>query len=512
MLYITPSFNYGDYLHIFTRSNSNYLNYIDTYKIATLSYDNYRINTNTAKCNLTTSLTELNYDRINYIAEIDSETGYFKYYRVISSLIQSGFVIFTLEIDLWASYITLGGISIHEVYRSTRLLGGGFYEDIKVTDGELDYELIDGQKTATVPTHFKDTAVRIVMLVQYNISQAVFGDDKISQTELFSATIADIASHADRSSGSIGEYKSTFEIALSLVGGVFSATANIGVNDAQILKAWVIPNAELETADYGITLKTKSIFVSGNHETTFDVAKVLPSKLIDTHTIKNYNPNKVYYGGTYNNGLKLRNMATSDLVFYTHVIVGDSDVKVIASQGERQQDITNGFEVKLNTNGETKTGIRKLAEAFDKAVSLGTASAKGIMAGGAGASIGALTIGQGIARMVNDFGIESARGNGDAFLNYYQTNPLTEVLSPYCLTYFDSVNDEVSNALVNGLVYANLIYEETLSYYLINETPLEENYVDFLQCKATCSSVQKNASDFIINELARGIHISDIDE
>lgn len=507
----TDALNYGNHRHIFTRNIANYLNFLSSKEIARLTINNYRINANTAKCNLTSSLTEINYRRVNYLAEVDTKTNYFKFWRVINAEIQSGYIIFSLEVDLWANYITMGGITLKEIYRSNRLLGGGFYDEIKITNGVLDYWLIDGQQSATAPIHYKDTAVNIVMLVQYNISQAVFGNDKISNTELYTATIADIASIANRGSGSIGEFKSTFEIALSIIGGVYGASASIGDNDAQILKAWVIPSDELEVADYGITLKAKSIFIGGTHEATFNVAKLLPSKISRSHEVPYYTPQMVYYAGTYNNGMKLRNMATENLIFYTHVIVGDSDIKVIVNQGERQQEITNGFEVKLTTNGETKTGIRKLADAFDKAVSLGTSSYKGIMAGGASASIGGLNIAQGVARMVNDFGIESARGNGDAFLNYYQTNPLTEVLTPYCLTYFESVNDEIENANLNGLLYANKIFNEPLSYLLTEKDKLDNLYDDFLQCKAICYGMQKIASDFIENELARGIYIIDID-
>ena len=519
-LYTNLTRNYDDHVHLFlTNSNLNYFlnTFIETNRLTTLTLDNYRINANIAKCNINETLTLANYQNVTMLADVEEENGvitYLRFYRVISSYFQSGYVIFNVEVDLWQTYIHLCGPSIINIQRSNRVIanGGGYFEEIPLTDGNMTHELFDGQQTASVLTHFKDTAVRIVMLVQYNITQAVFGDDKISATELMSAKISDIASHADRTEGSLGEYKTTLEIALSLVGGVYAVNANIGVNDAQILRAWIVPNAELETANYGITLKTKSIFISGNnHEATFNVAKVLPSKYSNKHVIENYDPNKVHYAGTYNNGLKLRNMAVKDLEYYTHVIVGDSDIKVIAQQGERQQDITQGYEVKLTTNGAQKTELRKVAEALSTSVSLGTSAYNKMAtlggAGGVGFSLAGLDIVKGIAGMVNDFGIESARGNGDGFLTYYQTNPLDEVLSPYCITYFTSVRDEILNAETHGLVYANLPYEELVNNFFIDETPLTEGVIDYLQANVHCGNAPKDAIQFIEGEFARGIYI-----
>ena len=514
-LYRTISINYGDHVHYFTRSQSIFLNNIDSYKEETLSIDNYRINANIAKCKLTTHLTETNYDQITYIADVDTTKNYYRYYRVISGLIQSGYVVFTLEVDEWATYITKCGIGNNRIIRSTRLLGGGFYDEIKLTDGRMHHELYDGQRTASVTTHFKSTSVYIIFLLNYNLSQAVFGDDKISATELFCASLADIVSHADTSEGSLGEYKTHLEIALSLIGGIYGVNANFGDNDAQVLKAWLVPVDEIEYADYGVSVKTKSVFCGGNnHQATFNVTKVLPSKWDKLHIINNYNPNNVYYAGTYNNGLKLRNYAGSDLRYYTHVLVGDSDVKVIAQQGERQQDITQGYEVKLTTNGATKTELRKVADALSTSITLGT-STYGKMAalggaGGAGFSLAGLDIVKGVAGMVNQFGIESARGNGDGFLTYYQTNPLSEVLSPYCVTYFTSLNDEVERAKLYGLNYVDKIYDEPLGMLFIDVTPLDANYIDFLQCLSDVSGIPKSPADFITNELARGIWIQDI--
>ena len=510
-LYTNLTCNYDDHVHyFFTNNNLNYFlnTFIETNRLTTLTLDNYRINANVAKCNINETLTLANYQNVTMLADVEEENGnitYLRFYRVISSYFQSGYVIYNVEVDLWQTYIHLCGPSIMNIQRSNRVIanGGGYFDEIPLTDGDLQYELYDGQASLAPVTHYKSTAVWLVFLLQYNVEQAVFGEDHVSQTELYGASLSDLAAKA---TGTVAQGRTDLEKALAIIGGVYGVTASgIGDNDAQVLKAWIIPHSEIEEANYGLTIKSKTHFNSGSVNVT--ITKILPSKNITTHTINNYDPNKLYYAGTYNNGLKLRNYAVDKLTYNTITIVTDSEVKVIAQQGERQQDITQGYEVKLTTNGAQKTELRKLAEAFSTSVSLGLSSAKMIMAGGAGVTGGLLTIGAGIANQVNQFGIESARGNGDGFLTYYQTNPLDEVLSPYCVTYFTSVRDEVLNAEQNGLVYANLPYEELVNNFFIDELPLTEGVIDYLQANVHCSNAPKDAIQFIEGEFARGIHI-----
>ena len=508
--------NYGDHLHYFVVSNEldYFVNtYIDGSKVATIALNNYRINTNVFECKIDTNLTAYNFHKIVELLDIeivDNTITYLRFYRVVSSSLQSGYIIFNVEIDLWQTYIHLCAPYLETIYRSNRVLSGGYYEEIKTTSGDLQYELYDGQASLAPITHYKSTAVWLVFLLQYNVEQAVFGEDHVSQTELYGASLATLASKA---TGTLASGRTDLEKALAIVGGVYGVTSSgIGDNDAQVLKAWVVVHNEIEDANYGLTIKSKSHFNSGS--VSVQVAKILPSKYINAHTIDNYDPNKVYYAGTYNNGLKLRNFAVDKLTYNTITIVTDSEVKVIAQQGERQQDITQGYEVKLTTNGAQKTELRKLASAFSDSVSIGTSAYNKMAtlggAGGVGFSLAGLDIAKGIANMTNQFGIESARGNGDAFLTFYQTNPLDEVLSPYCLTYFTSVRDEVLNAERYGLIYDAMPYDELLLYLFIDETLITEGIVDYLQASVVCSNAPREAIEYIENEFARGIWLVNV--
>lgn len=511
-LYTDFTRNYGDHVHLFvTNTNLNYFlnTFIETNRLATLTLDNYRINLDTAKCNITNTLTLNNFYSVTMLADVEEVNGaitYLRFYRVTSSYVQSGYIIFKIEVDLWQTYIHKCAPVLKTLFRSNRVLEGGFYEEIKMTKGRMQYELYDGQASLAPIAHYKSSAVWLVFLLQYNVEQALFGDDHVSQTELYGASLATLASAA---TGTLAQNRTDLEKAIAIVGGIYGVNSNIGDNDAQVLKAWIIPHNEIEEADYGLTIKSKTHFNSAS--VSVQVTKILPSKWHNLHTIDDYDPNRVYYAGTINNGLKLRNYAGSTLTYYTHVYVGDSDIKVIAQQGERQQDITQGYEVKLTTNGAQKTELRKLADAFSASVSLGTSAYNKMAtlggAGGVGFSLAGLDIAKGVADMISNFGIESARGNGDGFLTYYQTNPLTEVNSPYCVTYFESVRDEVINAEMNGLIYDSLPYEELVNLFFIDEVKLNEGVIDYLQARVTCSNAPREAIDFIESEFLRGIYI-----
>ena len=510
-LYTDLTRNYGDHVHLFvTNTNLNYFlnTYIETNRLATLTLDNYRINLDTAKCNITNTLTLNNFQSVTMLADVEEVNGaitYLRFYRVTSSYIQSGYIIFKIEVDLWQTYIHKCAPTLHTIFRSNRVLEGGFYEEIKMTKGSMQYELYDGQASLAPIAHYKSSAVWLVFLLQYNVEQAYFGEDHVSQTELYGASLSDLAIKA---TGTLANGRTDLEKALAIVGGIYGVNSSgIGDNDAQVLRAWIIPHNEIEEADYGLTIKSKSHF--NNESVSVHVSKILPSHWHNQHIINNYDPNRVYYAGTINNGLKLRNYAGATLTYYTHVYVSDSDIKVIAQQGERQQDITQGYEVKLTTNGAQKTELRKVAEALSTSISLGT-STYGTLENAkssAGITNAVLSITRGIVGLTNQFGIESARGNGDGFLTYYQTNPLDEVLSPYCVTYFESVKNEVLNAEMNGLIYDNLPYNELLNLFFIDEVKLTEGVIDYLQARVNCSNVPREAIDFIENEFLRGIYI-----
>ena len=401
-----------------------YLEYlIESRQPIIIDLNNYRINTNIVKV---APIDNIDFSKITYIidADLTATNQYFRCYFVNSFDFVSDYYTFNCSVDLWGTYIYDARLNNVIITKCNRNIGIGIYDNIIATKDNID--CISAWVDNTIEEGLdhdaiSDKNVSIVFLLQYNVAQAAFGNDKITKTELFSISLNELKSKAVDIDAFFDRF-SSLEIAVDIIGGVYGVTTtSIGENDAQVLKAWIVDNGLINTEEntiihHGITIKTKSIFTKGQ-VLTLDVAHVYPEISWRKITIKNYDINKIYYAGVFNNGLKLQRFTTKDLEYYTYYIVGDDDIKVIVSQGENQKDISSAFEVLLTTNSATETGIRKIARAinnFSKIISsMQKATSK------LGVATAAITGIAGMVDMSADF--ESAIGDGDGCNTFYRS-------------------------------------------------------------------------------------------
>lgn len=513
--------NHEDNTHFVFSSINQYLSGIQGNLVKTIDLDNYRINSNVIKVNLSGTMA-LNYDNITYAIDYDNDPTkpYMRCYFIESYDLQSGYVTFKARVDNWASYYYKATIKNVVVNRCNRNIGVGVYDDIMATNGPLEHVEAWEQSGAEGWGGIKDTNVCIVILLQYNVAQAVFGDDKISKTELYTITLKELKDKAVARNASYDDYSSA-EIAIDIVGGIYAVTANMGDNDAQVIRAWLCHYNYIETQrdislQHGITAKSKSIFTNGS-DMTFNIARVYPSKDYKTITIDNYDVNKVYYAGTFNNGLKLERFTTNNLSYETYYIVGDDAVQVIVQQGERQKDISSAYEVLLTTNSATQTGLRRVAKALSQSISASKSAVKDFAQGGGGAT-GLVNAGMGltktIADMVNQYGIESAIGGGDGFTTFYQDQFHTYqkglLLTPYILTKFTSSINEKKKARRFGASFNEYFDDNPLqnivaSYSLLGEA-ITQNDPTFIKCNCVIYGIPLDAKNDILNQLSNGIY------
>lgn len=496
-------------------SNEAFLTYFKNsgYFVKTLTLDNYRINANIIKIELTNDLIGIAH-KLTYAIEAVYENNTFKCMRcfhVKEVLVQSGYINLNCDVDLWQTYINDVYFSHTTILKTNKDLTDynlGYYDKIETTNGNMTIKRFNGSSNGY--TEYGLDYLWAVFLIQYNVSESVFGSNKISRTELYGINLQDLYNTADVESGHLGYQKPPLDVVISIIGGVYQVSANVGGNDAQILRTWVVPNEVLNTAGYGITLKAKSIFYdNNNHEKTFDVELVLPNTFTKQCTINDYDIDKVYYGGTYNNGLKLMNYTTQTLKYNTIFITTDDEIQVLAQQGERQQDITNGFEIKLTTNGSTTTTWRHIASSLTKAISIGTSASKQITMGNY--SEAGLGIVGGIMGMASNFGIESARGNGDGYLSYWNSyNQYWRVKSPYCITSFESTKNEVVNAQTFGANY-NYFIDGANPFTFLSQLSFLQNAPAnshiYLKADTTAHGAPLNACNYISNVIKGGVFV-----
>ena len=500
-----------------------YLEYlIESRQPIIIDLNNYRINTNIVKV---APIDNIDFSKITYIVDADltATNQYFRCYFVNSFDFVSDYYTFNCSVDLWGTYIYDARLNNVIITKCNRNIGIGIYDNIIATNDYIEIEStwddpsiepgLDSDGTIS------DKKVSIVFLLQYNVAQAAFGNDKITKTELFSISLNELKSKAVDIDAFFDNFSSV-EIAVDIIGGVYGVTTtSIGENDAQVLKAWLVDNYYIDvgkdTIGHGITLKTKSIFTKGQ-VLSIDVLHVNPSIKYSDFTIENYDINKIYYAGVFNNGLKLQRFTTKDLVYYNYYIVGDDDIKVIISQGENQKDISSAFEVLLTTNSATETGIRKIARAITNSSKMISSMKK------AESKSGVVSAGiTGLASMVDmsaDF--ESAIGGGDGCTTFYrdQYKVMNKTLceAPYKVTLFTSIENEDENArryganfkeAINGSNSIGHIADYVYTFeWLGNIANTDFNNV-FIQLQCSVEEIPTEASNFIKQVLASGIYI-----
>lgn len=528
-IYTNVIMNSGRDTHYLCNDVKHYLFMLSNNIAKTLSMDNYRINSDTIKVKIDDDLQigvlSLVTYAIEYYSEGEGDDLQIKYYRcyfVKSFEIQSGYVLFRIEKDKWGSNIENINPTDLEILRSNRLLGNakGIFDEVKYTKGSYDLEYLEGTDEEGY-TCIGTNHVAIVLLLQFNISQQVFGNDKISRTMLFITDSAEyVYNDHNTTIQNAYKYSSYLELLAGAVGTITGVSGNLGELDAQVIKAWVV---DTQRIDYGFnTWHINASCKYGGGSITLELSYLEPRETTEHFIIENVTPNIVYYVGTYLNGFKLtpyyekynnKQVLNFDLTY----IVDDNELKIIASQGERIKDITNMFELYLNTNASQTTALRLFARSWAQSVGMGKSAIRSFTsAGGSNAGLG---ITQDIVDMIpQNPSFENAIGGGDAMRTFALPRQIENdenvlapyVRSPYVITKYTSARDEETNAIIYGLNYHEFISQLSVLLSDSNYQKYENNFRDFLQCECKLSNVCKDDADYITNELRRGIFIEKI--
>lgn len=529
-IYTGLSINYGDHLHYFTRNNGNFLTRIDTYKIETLSLDNYRINANVAKCKLTSNINENNYCKVTYLGEIDTTANYYKYYHVIDASIQSGYAVFTLEVDEWGTYIARCGIGNNRIIRSTRKLENGFYDDITNAKTDINYFNrlvamggIDGSGSDYGIKYINDSEVNIIFLAKVVTERNAIGTTKSSITQLFGLHVSDAREVFNGVNFNVPVNSAS--LAIDLISHTYKLSTGTAINyEVEIIKAWLVPSNIIGYGTwnaYYYTMTSKPYWAE-HGEKTFKAYFIKPCHVVETYTLQGsaYDINYKYYAGVYGYGLPLKNQINK-IIMEVEYIATESDININIMQGDKQQDITSMFEVSLSGQAQSEDNLHKTQRWLHNISDMLGMTKSAVMAGmatkyGLGSIYEGAQYTLGLLDGIKDVRPEGTtnKGAGLSTFAWYLTNVdiNNHLLNfPFYYTRFRSIKDEKENALMYGLIYANKIYDEPLGNLFINETPLEATRVDFLQSQSVVSGIPKKPTEFIQNELARGIWLTDID-
>lgn len=504
---INPNAENG--IHYFFNTASQFINELQSHLIATIPLDNYRINLNVAKVALKDGITMANFEKVTYIIDYDETTLYFKCYFVESILLQD-YAVYTLRVDLWATYIINATFKNIHVSRCNRAIDAhGIYDDVLATYERREENANFIYDTGEAEGYIRDNKVWIVYLVEYNVEQsALWGDQHISATRLFASRLSDLRGNVVN--------KSPVEIAIDAIGGIHKIQNGM---DARVIQAWLLPqwlvNCGSITGDYKPTSRY-AVFQSRGQEGnyTFNGYIVFPSTKVMDLIGNDFDLNYATYIGTRNNGFKPKrfvNKYFNELGLYC--FMGTNSLKVVMIQGNEQKDFTNDFEVTLTTNNGEVTGLRAVASVIGK-TAINTASFMGSYFKSDYAGMAKQltnTIGTAIQEKPT---IDHAVGSGDGANFYWRAimedteAEARKLYFPIIKEVFYSTRDEEMHARMQGANFDKYIsgFDFPLTKALLgtgNHLTFEDTYI-----VADCiiEGVPNDALNEIKNKLATGIY------
>ena len=430
----------------------NFLVYMSSNLFATIADDNYRINNNSVRVVIDSTLTLANYKSVTYIVnELDNVC-----YIVNRAYAQSGCVIFDVTVDQWGTYIGLASFDLINVVRCNRRIGTGLYDQIRATNTitEVALQAPTGDFPEDYPLFYKLANIYIVFSMTYNVEQTAFGATSatgvfaFNAKSLFDVYRAYIDSHTP--SGDTPYYDNAIEVIIGIVSGIYgvhsSSVWGSATNDAKVTKAYLLPTELIHASgDTGIELKSKSMYGEYTALACMDISHFARYKSLTLDV----DPDYEYYVGTIHKGLKLiRTTDTTSTVIYK-CIPNTSDVEVVVMQGDNQVDITSEFEVVLTMNDGDVTNLAGIKQAL-------TMSLKGATSIMSGNPASVATLAPDVIGMIGNHFQGRQSGNGDGLVTFYKAGNATLYLCakyPYGYVKCKSVNNEQDNAKYKGAFF-----------------------------------------------------------
>lgn len=518
-LYVAVQPNKDKVPHIYAKSISGYLNYLGQFfGFKQVDFPNYRINKGRVLLKISDDMTLQASQIVTYIIDVDEAANYLRCYFVTRVYDESGFIVFDVELDQWGTYIRNAQFGSVHVSRCNRDLGNGIYDTIAKTKG------------ATYPVHLKPydltlSQCSVVFVLEYNVSQNLFGGNQITKTSLFALDlqrIYDLVHAANNAYDDIDIILKTIDV----IGGIHSVGGTIGTAGAQlnahVLKMWFVPSNTFQYSDFGVSqIVTKCMMTDGQDEAINSVFMVGGVHMVIEKDMKallddpaaqwaEFLPDYHIEVGTLYRGTPITRF-TKETKAYFHFVYTNIGVNIYVEQGLQQEDITESFEVTITTNNATETSLMMATKSLGKLAGGVAAVARGYAKGGyAGAAAGAALYGVGLMATMKDPQPLQAIGTGDGALTFSQ-NSADSVNNPYYLMLTPSNENEKEHAYYYGVQYDvyNNDFEamEALPQLGVPHEGMTNAGFYIEADEVQVHGMPKEAADFVKDELARGIWV-----
>ena len=528
----------------------------------TFTEDNYRLNNNILRVGITEAFTLATaIGKHTVVHVIDT---YKRVYNVVRYEIQSGYILYTLEIDLWHTYIYDADVRNLRINRSTRdiVINGehmGFYKKPLQAMKSPKFIPLDLSGGEAEDVEVNASEFSLVLAVKYNLFQSQTGS--MSITKLFSYDIGDLLeTYCDAVTTAGNPYATSRciqDVISDLLSGLYEVEATIteagGTQTtftvkAELKNAWIIDSALLwEFGQEAGMLTNLKLKFRSKHVGWEDVALkpnwiscsdgraiqgngyTLPAKVREL-SFDDTKPNCHYLIGTPHanmevnalyGGIKAELRCTTDI----------DDLKVLLIQGDQELDITSAFSLNFTAVDGDITLERYILDAIQNALPL--ISSWGGLANSAltgnvfGALSGASNVfGHATSMILNSpqfaqrtgYNVKAGNAGMAFFANYSRWLASGGLLTnPYCVVEIEDEITEIDELQYNGLVYdvtvasfADLFrnFDATTGTAVVGTV---DGY-DYLQCSQMtfAGNVPKEAEQYIYNKLVGGIRIKEL--
>ena len=541
-LYLFKDFlpNTDDGVHLRYTNIDEYIYYINALYGAgeVLSIDNYRLNTNVCKISYDYfKRNSLDYRKITYLhletaINDDEEQPQFvhNFYYIKGATLQSDYIIFSIELDYWATYQYL--LDGHKIMlnKTNAILANEtmVYDEISKVETPEAINPVNYSRrlygTGDERRYLNNSFFYVVFIVEYVVTRNLADTDFVKATDLFAVSLSSLISSLG---DGVGTTYASVDLASMIISGITSTTTNIGGvnNDAKVIGAYIVPIVETDIERHLSNTQIEFNYrtmLTGNTTKTFIANHMYAYRLDHPYyeylapTTQDYNNqngiNYKYYVGGFHNYMQIVNYRKSDGVkLCVSFVFTPAKVQLFVSQGENSKDITNAITIPLIANVEISDALQTMCYIAD-GLGMALNNAKGIMGS---KSYGELAFN--VADSILD-NFKFFKGNVNADMGVTQGDGLTEMrythdacYFPYSLMYFKSLNDEKYNArLIGANVNATIENIDVLDgLNLLGGTPTGVTFDDYYLRGHLIGNVtgQQDAFNIIKQKLQNGLHL-----
>lgn len=476
--------NYAENIHYFFDNVNDYVVALGNAYL-TFEEDRYTMNGNIAEVQIPV-VADL--DDVTYIAW--NNNGAWRFFFVRSAVYQSGYAIFTIDVDLWATHIARATLSNIRVTRCNRNVGNGVYDSIPVTKGRAFSQLGNDMDV-------NDLAIVYIVAFATGVS-SILVNNAGTALGVFVNEIGSLYQPIDNGDGTFSPNpNNNIDMAVELVAGIFAAEATIGDLDANVLKAYIVPKSVLAIKTGTVPVfKVKSPSFTGTLTPTYEAAPFI----FPVPFYIDISPDKKYFVGTKHIGLELVRTTQETLVFYNFIVKQDG-LQVIVQQGDRMLDITDAFGVGLTSNDGNFTTAQQIARTLQTVGGIASGAFQ-IVAGGAGYVTGALTAVNALQGVIEQGNARYSQG-GDGVSTFRALSG--DAQSPYYIQTNESIDDEAANARLYGATFNQQVesVDDIFDAALLGTGTLTDTY---FAAEVRVDGVPTDARDVIVAAIRGGIY------